>query len=140
MRKLLIVLMLLGLMLPALAHEEAVRISDIEVARLMPELGTRVDALNIRVDVTNESPHTVEGPIELQLFVRSHWTENWRLLKSWDLHDKIEPGAQHSHDYFANADPYVDPALYGRRFELKAELDVGGQDVDTEKTQYSEIN
>lgn len=104
-----------------------VEVEEIVVLENPAGVGNDVEGLNIRVDVANRSPMAVDGPIELRLYVRSHWTENWRLLKSWDRHARLGPQDEHTHNYFAMRDYYVDPALYGKHFELKAEVDVDGR-------------
>lgn len=83
--------------------------------------GNGVEGLNIRVNISNQGHQPLHDPSVI-LWVRENWQSNWRLIKKWSHHDQIDPAQKHAHDYFAYSQGYVDPALFSRRFEVKAEV------------------
>jgi hypothetical protein len=110
-------------------------ISDIVINRNMD--GNGVEGLNIRVDVTNDGTLKVFRP-EVRLYSRSDWQSDWRLIKRFDIHEEIKPDQKLSHDYFAYGSGYVDPSLFNKSFEVKAEVWAGNKLMAQKKTSYSD--
>lgn len=83
--------------------------------------GNGVEGLNIRVNVSNQGHKALLDPT-VSLWVRPNWQSHWRLVKKWDNHEEIKSPQKFSHDYFAYSQGWVDPAFFGSKFEVKAEV------------------
>jgi hypothetical protein len=93
---------------------------DPSLLQVQPIVFRKVGAqLNMRVEVRNVGTDTVRVPSQIRILARRNRSEDWHLLRSWDI-DKVPGGQIVARDYLPV--PPLDPSLRTRHPLVRAEV------------------
>ena len=76
--------------------------------------------VNIRVNVTNPSSQTQEGPIVVALLARQDQSMPWTTIHVWNNIAKLAPGNRVARDYFDENDAVLARLAEQGTFQVKA--------------------